>query len=405
MPTPEEFNFNMPSSQPAQTNTQSNNTQQENDGFEFKTPSEIQTEPAQTSNVAEPIENVANPLYGVGAGVASGLASNYLAPAKPVVGSVSPSQMANKIDKIAQLNQRLSDADWKSASGDHEIPYGTGTVSDVIDNHDLATKRHEAAFNSLQEAKENAKSLNLVPEEHLPAEKTQLLEQKKLAAKLGIPIDEGAMRHNIKSGNIVDYNAVRKGMTGTTEATEGLGRLSGEKQVGRLIVSPNAGKDLSIYSPDQQKAIQDLNKAHVQHEEAKVHLKRAKSEMDKATSTRTKYLNEANRAWEKALDQKRELEAGLEELKKLPVVSPLAKLGRAIDPFVAPVGGALSGMDLINAVNEYKKQNYKRATLDLIGGLGGLASLAPHPVVKGVGMGMSMIPPAVDYFFPEEEKQ
>ena len=102
----------------------------------------------------------------------------------------------------------------------------TSNVDAVHNELKAAQARLNSASEKLNLARANAVKLNALPEP--PPVPT---------ATVGgaLPVDEGAMRHNVKMGNIVDYNEVRKGMTGTTEATKGMGRLPGYSQVGRII--------------------------------------------------------------------------------------------------------------------------------------------------------------------------
>ena len=127
----------------------------------------------------------------------------------------------------------------------------TSNVDAVHNELKAAQARLNSASEKLNLARANAVKLNALPEP--PPVPT---------ATVGgaLPVDEGAMRHNVKMGNIVDYNEVRKGMTGTTEATKGMGRLPGYSQVGRIIV-PQELANAPIYNAEQLAAQKQLANA------------------------------------------------------------------------------------------------------------------------------------------------
>lgn len=71
------------------------------------------------------------------------------------------------------------------------------------------------------------------------------------------------------------------------------------------------------------------------------------------------------------------------------------------------IAGAASGFDVADAWNRVQEGDYLGATVSGIGALGGLAALAPHPIVKGVGTAISMGAPILNTYLDKTrvEKQ
>lgn len=71
------------------------------------------------------------------------------------------------------------------------------------------------------------------------------------------------------------------------------------------------------------------------------------------------------------------------------------------------LSGAVSGFDVADAWNRAQAGDYLGATVSGIGALGGLASLVPHPIVKGAGTALSIGAPMLNTYLDKsrEEKQ
>jgi len=255
----------------------------------------------------------------------------------------------------------------------------------------------------LAEAREHAVKLNALPEPP-PA-----VEVPKVSST--IPIDEGAMRHNTKMGNIVDYNAVRKGMTGTTAETQGMGRLSGYTQTGRLIV-PDALANAPIYNSEQLLAQQKLAEAEAAYKSAQAHANSMQAKWKGLSGSTPKAVTTAEtgvtRATEKAAQ-------AADKLKLLEAAKPtgLQRAGAVVSkiPGLNILAGGLTGAELMNAYEQAQQGHYLDATMSGMSGVGGALMMVPHPVAKVAGAVLSAPPlayqgyqAAKEYFAPEPTK-
>jgi hypothetical protein len=90
--------------------------------------------------------------------------------------------------------------------------------------------------------------------------------------------------------------------------------------------------------------------------------------------------------------QTKAVEAGA-RAKALENVAPgfTARLGRVAGaiPLGGVIGGGLAGYDLYQAKQDYEKGDYGQALLHGLSGAGGALMAVPHPIAKGVGLGMT----------------
>jgi hypothetical protein len=249
-------------------------------------------------------------------------------------------------------------------------------------------------------ARENAIRLNALPEP--PA-----VEVPKVGST--VPIDEGAMRHNTKMGNIVDYNAVRKGMTGTTAETQGMGRLSGYTQTGRIIV-PQALANAPIYNAEQLLAQKQLAEAEAAYKTAQANANSMQAKWKGLSGSTPKSVVTAEtgvaRATEKAA-------TAADKLKALEATNPsgLQRAGALVSkiPGLNVLAGGLTGAELMNAIEQANRGEYFDATMSGMGAAGGALMMVPHPVAK-IGGALLSAPPlayqgyqaARDYFSPKQ---
>lgn len=251
----------------------------------------------------------------------------------------------------------------------------------------------EDAAKKLTEAREHALKLNAIPEVPALKEETkQLNAAKQLVGDLGIGIDEGAMRHNIKMGNIVDLNTVRKGITGTAEGTEGLGRLSGYQQAGRLIV-PSDLANPQIYNQEQLAAQQalsqaqkDFDAAHGAHKSASAKWQGLTKATPKAITTAETNVTRATENAAKAADKVAELKA-LQPTAMQKVGSVLGKI-----PFMGALQGAMTAAEYTKMVEDLQKEHYFDAAMSGMSGTGGALMMLPHPYAKAAGAALSVPP-------------
>jgi hypothetical protein len=249
-------------------------------------------------------------------------------------------------------------------------------------------------------ARENAIRLNALPEP--PA-----VEVPKVGST--VPIDEGAMRHNTKMGNIVDYNAVRKGMTGTTAETQGMGRLSGYTQTGRIIV-PQALANAPIYNAEQLLAQKQLAEAEAAYKTAQANANSMQAKWKGLSGSTPKSVVTAEtgvaRATEKAA-------SAADKLKALEATKPTGfqRAGAMVSkiPGLNVLAGGLTGAELMNAIEQANRGEYFDATMSGMGAAGGALMMVPHPVAK-IGGALLSAPPlayqgyqaARDYFSPKQ---
>lgn len=257
----------------------------------------------------------------------------------------------------------------------------------VVDNafKDLNAAKANAdqAAQRLADARAHALKLNALPE-------PPPVEVPKVSST--IPIDEGAMRHNVKMGNIVDYNAVRKGMTGTTEATQGMGRLSGYTQTGRLIV-PSELANAPIYNPEQLLAQQKLAEAESAYAKAQAHANSMQAKWQGLTKSTPKAVTAAEtnvvRATEKAA-------TAADKLKALEAMKPtgLQRAGAVISkiPGLNILAGGLTGAELVDAYEKANRGEYLDAAMSGLSSVGGALMMVPNPYAK-IGGALLSAPP------------
>jgi hypothetical protein len=262
-------------------------------------------------------------------------------------------------------------------------------VEDTQKALDNARVKHAETTAQHMAARDEATKLNALPADERPLTKMEqeMLDKAVADAKTaGIAIDEGAMAHSIKMGNIHNYNEVRKGIAGTKESLPAAEKtaVSGMKQLGHLIV-PDTVADASLLNSQQLEAqkkyletknamkstatdvakhqgiLESLNKkgAIPQQLESKANDKILKAN---ETSTKAKILDEA-----------------LSE-------SGLSKFGRVAGKVIGPVlGGAGAGFEGAQALEDYQKGEYLPMALHAMGALGSGLAMIPHPLAKGVG--------------------
>jgi hypothetical protein len=249
-------------------------------------------------------------------------------------------------------------------------------------------------------ARENAIRLNALPEP--PA-----VEVPKVGST--VPIDEGAMRHNTKMGNIVDYNAVRKGMTGTTAETQGMGRLSGYTQTGRIIV-PQALANAPIYNAEQLLAQKQLAEAEAAYKTAQANANSMQAKWKGLSGSTPKSVVTAEtgvaRATEKAA-------TAADKLAELQAAKPtgLQRAGALVSkiPFLNTLSGGLVGAELMNAIEQANRGENFDAAMSGMGAAGGALMMVPNPYAKVAGAVLSAPPLAYqgyqaarDYFSPKQ---
>ena len=344
------------------------------------------------------VEPESHVLEAGGVGAVVGAAANKVL---PKVEAPQPKGLDTaKVNATVSQNsvQRQVDA-LKETKASHTL-----NIDNALKELNNAKATASEAERKLALARENATKLNALPEPP-PA-----VEVPKVSST--IPIDEGAMRHNTKMGNIVDYNAVRKGMTGTTAETQGLGRLSGYAQTGRIIV-PQALANAPVYNPEQLLAQKQLAEAEAAYKTAVANANSMQAKWKGISGSTPKSVTNAEtgvtRATEKAAQ-------ATDKLKALEAVKPtgLQRAGAAIAkiPGLNMLAGGLTAAELMNAYEQANQGNYFDAGMSGMSGVGGALMMVPHPVAKVAGAVLSAPPlayqgykAAKEYFAPEQPQQ
>lgn len=274
-------------------------------------------------------------------------------------------------------------------------------IDDALKELNNAKATASEAERKLALARENAIRLNALPEPPPSVE----------VPKVGstVPIDEGAMRHNTKMGNIVDYNAVRKGMTGTTAETQGMGRLSGYTQTGRIIV-PQALANAPIYNAEQLLAQKQLAEAEAAYKTAQANANSMQAKWKGLSGSTPKSVVTAETGVARATER---AAAAADKLKALEATKPtgLQRAGAFVSriPGLNVLAGGLTGAELMNAIEQGNRGEYLDAAMSGMGAAGGALMMVPHPVAK-IGGALLSAPPlayqgyqaARDYFSPKQ---
>lgn len=313
---------------------------------------------------------------GAGAGAVAGYAAEKVLPKvdAPMPKGYDAAQTNADVAQKSVQRQVQNVADVKAAH--------TSTIDSAYQELKAAQARLDASNQTLNEVRARALKLGALPEPPPVS-----------APTLGstIPVDEGAMRHNVKMGNIVDYNQVRKGITGTAAGVPE-GRLSGYTQVGRLIV-PQELANAPIYNAEQLAVQKELAQAEQMFKQAQkdVNSMQAKWSNLSGKTPRSVQAAELNlgRATERAA-------TAADKVKALQSAKPtgLQRAGAAISkvPYLNVLGGALAGAEGVKAIEDWNKGKYLDATMAGMGALGGALSLVPHPVTK-IGGALLSVPP------------
>jgi hypothetical protein len=246
-------------------------------------------------------------------------------------------------------------------------------------------------------ARENAIRLNALPEP--PA-----VEVPKVGST--VPIDEGAMRHNTKMGNIVDYNAVRKGMTGTTAETQGMGRLSGYTQTGRIIV-PQALANAPIYNAEQLLAQKQLAEAEAAYKTAQANANSMQAKWKGLSGSTPKSVVTAETGVARATER---AATAADKLKAIEATKPTGfQRAGALVSKIPGLNILAGGLTAAEAMNAYEQGLNTEGVMSGMGAAGGALMMVPHPIAK-VGGALLSVPPlayqgyqaARDYFSPKQ---
>jgi len=349
-----------------------------------------------SSGAPSAISNIPDPLDAAAVGAVTGAvvgSKSALTPAPKNNSLLNAEATASAQSKAADKINSLARS--KEAQHLQKLENTKLALEDARIKHAQATAEHLAL-------REKAVNLNALPIEEVPLTKMEkeLLDKAISEAKTaGIAIDEGAMAHNIKMGNIHNYNQVRKGIEGTKEGLQ-LSQtvpMTGVKQLGHLIV-PNSIPESSLLNPEQI----ETQKRYLQTKEA---MKATASQVAKhqgvidslnkkgavTPQLENKVLDKNVKAVESA-EKAKFLQDALKE-------STLSKIGRLAGKAVGPIlGGAGVGFEGAEAMKDYQNKDYLPMALHGMSALGSGLSMIPHPVAKGAGLVMAAPGMAYDIY-------
>ena len=346
--------------------------------------------------------NDISPFIPATAGAAIGYAANKLAPPINPSPTASPGQLANLesmlAGKRAAVNQ-LSGA-YQTALDTH-----AGNVDQLRTAYQAANAQLNDAMTALNEAKSNAKALNLPMAEVAedirasnPNKSGTFNYAKKMPGQVLPDVLAAQAEDMTKGKNVRGMGAydIQARDVQNLEKIKGIGggnyELIGEGK-GQLMLPPEATK----LTEEQMLAQEALHKAELAHEKAMHEAAKAKIELEKLQShhAQPKAVSSAERALERARMQAAEYEARLKALADLPNQSTFGKRALAFGRTIAkPLGGALALGELTHGMEELNRGNYLSGSMGLMGGAGGALMASPFPQAKVAGALMS-VPPLV----------
>jgi hypothetical protein len=349
-----------------------------------------------SSGAPSAISNIPDPLDAAAVGAVAGA----------VVGSKSAITPAPKNNSLLNA-QATAFAQNKAAEKINSAASSKETQHlQKLENTKLALEnskiKHAETTAQHMSARDEAARLNALPAEEIPLTKMEkeMLDKAVADAKTaGIAIDEGAMAHSIKMGNIRNYNQVRKGIQGTKESLPAAEKtaLSGMKHLGHLIV-PDTVADASLLNPQQleaqKKYLETKNAMKSTAADVAKHQGILESLTKKGAVTpqlENKVLDKNVKAVESA-EKAKFLQDALKE-------STLSKIGRLAGKAVGPIlGGAGVGFEGAEAMKDYQNKDYLPMALHGMSAVGSGLSMVPHPVAKGAGLLMAAPGMAYDIY-------
>jgi hypothetical protein len=146
-----------------------------------------------------------------------------------------------------------------------------------------------------------------------------------------------------------------------------------------LIVPNTVDTSGPFHTPAQSTAARELEAAQARFNAISQQINQNKSQLAQLQKTLTPVQTKA-------------VEAGA-KVKALEGIAPgfVGRLGRVASaiPLGGVIGGGLAGYDLYQAKQDYEQGDYGQALLHGLSGAGGALMAVPHPIAKGVGLGMT----------------
>ena len=402
--------FSKPMGVGSGTNTQAIPATNEDNTNDLHTLDPIFSKPLGTAAGSQPKASVEvlgwnpnndiSPMYPAAIGAAAGYAANKLAPPENPTATATPSQLAQLQSMVsgkqAALNQ-MSNA-YQTALDTH-----SGNVDQLRTAYQAANAQLNDAMTALNEAKANAKTLN-VPMSEVAEDirasnpnKSGTFNYAKKMPGQSLPDVLAAQAEDMTKGkNVRGMGAydIQARDVQNLEKIKGIGggnyELIGEGK-GQLMLPPEA----TALTEEQIAAKKAVAQAELAHEQAKLEAAKAKLDFDKLHGSTPKNISTAEKALERTRLQLAEYQARLKALADLPNQSTFGKRALALGRTVAkPLGGALALGELTHGMEEMNRGNYLSGTMGLMGGTGGALMTLPYPPAKVAGALMS-VPPLV----------
>jgi len=317
-------------------------------------------------------EEVISPELSGAAGAAMGYGVNKVAPTQQIsVKGLDQAQIQKELaDKLYQ--ERLSQVEGLKTSHVENID----TIKAELD---AARARLSDASAAFEEAKAKATALNAMPE--APRAPGDLPSGDKWNTKVtgamgpgGESVTEAARNYRLQQSLTPDeaakFKASRSGLI-VPNTVESTGPFYNEAQLA-------AQREYEAAQAAQKSAQQQVAKSQGMFESAG-------KKAPVSTGQQQRVMTAAEKAAQAA-----------EKVKLLQGQKPstLSKVGMALGktPLMNIAGGALSGAEFAEMINNLKNEQYFDAAMNAAGGTGGLMMMAPHPAAKVIGAGLSAIP-------------
>jgi hypothetical protein len=285
--------------------------------------------------------------------------------------------------------------------------------------HNAQVQNVEDATTRLQENKtlHNQQIDNYFKEmQNAEAEKNKIFNQLQQArANLGQYTGETINKQHDPSGSGVRWtNAVASGLSPAGESSTESARLYNQNknlptdirnqfnatnltnQVGQGLLVPKT-IDPNYKSPSQVSLLEQIQKLENEHQEAIEKYAQAKHKYDSSPNRPPKELVSAQNYHAQAERASERLANLLAEFAPEPI-GAMKKFGYLAGRLPNSFGGALSGAQLVHALEQAQKGDTAGAIAGGVGGLGGLLMAVPHPIAKAVGVPMSLAPLAYEAY-------
>lgn len=262
------------------------------------------------------------------------------------------------------------------------------SVDDAYKELQLLKAQAEEAARKVEAARAKAMQLGAIPE---PKPVAPTATAPAPAIETPDQLSKGALSHSNKMGEVVQANAVRKGIAGTAKGLSPEQRmpLTGYAQNSRVIV-PTHLANAPVYTQEQLLAQKELQTAENAYKTFLDQSRSAQAKWQGLTKAEPRSISGFREKVASASDIAAGKAQRLAELEKMQP-GMMKKAGYALSkiPYLNVLGGALTGAE---AVNAYEKGLTTEGIMSGMGATGGALMMVPHPVAKIAGAVMSVPP-------------